>query len=50
MPCSGDIKAKRPIPLTTPQILPLLFPLLFLHWHVPVSTAARICAGLAPRD
>jgi hypothetical protein len=30
MPCSGDIKAKRPIPLTTPQILPPLFLFLFL--------------------
>jgi hypothetical protein len=31
MPCSGHIKAKRPIPLTTPVILrPLIFSPLFL--------------------
>ena len=36
MPCSGDIKAKRPIPLTTPQILPPLFLFLFLLLFLPL--------------
>ena len=63
MPCSGDIKAKRPIPLTTPQILPPLFycscyrscyrscsrSCSFVAMCPCLVQGGRICAGLVPR-
>jgi hypothetical protein len=47
MPCSGDIKGKRPISLTTPQILLLLFiaPVLLLLF-CPCFTAPVPAPGL----
>jgi hypothetical protein len=38
MPCSGNFKAKRPIPLNTPQIIPPLFSV-----PAPVSSSPYAC-------
>jgi hypothetical protein len=47
MPCSGDIKAKRPIPLTTPQILQPLFRTADWYYRSCTRSRFRSCSCIA---